>query len=447
MPLLRTLALACAAVMLMKGPPAGPQNPVPKASVRLHHLHFRTDDVAAAMGNAMKRHAGTTSIVQGLGPGVRVVDTYLLFDRLNGAVIDRSQPAPTAANAFIDAAQWLGARGIDATNSEAGTKILLGDPVDVRLDHLGFASTNPDGVVAVLRTAGASELRRTGDSVFFRTDSLPIEITRETELPDAFWCPMHPHVRGPYVARCPICSMDLVPIPPPRIGEYRVDVTQVPAANGKGLRALTLQIRDPDSGTPVAMFAETHKRLLHLFIIGWDLHYFAHEHPVQTDAGFDLDVDLPPGAYMLIADFLPGGGYPQIVHRAIVTPGHTSSPFAVVPRLSEDLTDKVVQGVRVQLAVSQAVGRPEAVLRFTFSDATTGVPVRDLQLYLGSAGHLLVVRPDLTDSVHAHPEGKTSGPDIDFGVVFPAAGLYKVWIQVQRGGRVITAPFVVGIRQ
>ena len=40
----------------------------------------------------------------------------------------------------------------------------------------------------------------------------------------------------------------------------------------------------------------------------------------------------------------------------------------------------------------------------------------------------------------------TSGPDINFGVVFPAAGFYKVWIQVQRAGRVITAPFVVSVQ-
>ena len=115
------------------------------------------------------------------------------------------------------------------------------------------------------------EIRRTADSIFYRTDHVPIEMTRETELPDAFWCPMHPSVRSPYVGRCPICSMDLVAIAPPRVGEYRLDVTQVSAADRRGIRGLKLQVRDPDSGEPVAMFAETHEKLLHLFIIGRDL--------------------------------------------------------------------------------------------------------------------------------------------------------------------------------
>ena len=146
---------------------------------------------------------------------------------------------------------------------------------------------------------------------------------------------------------------------------------------------------------------------------------------------------------MLVADFLPGGGYPQMVHRAIVTPGFAASPFATVTDPPEDLSDKVVGGVRVALAVTEVEARPEAILRFRFTDAASSAPIQDLQLYLGSSGHLLVVSPDLTHSVHAHPEGKTFGPDINFGVVFPAAGTYKVWIQVQRDGRVLTAPFVL----
>ena len=90
----------------------------------------------------------------------------------------------------------------------------------------------------------------------------------------------------PAPTKCPICAMDLVPIAPPRAGEYRLDVTPQPAAKGRGAAGLTLRIRDPDTGRDVAMFAEAHQRLLHLFIIGRDLQYFAHEHPERTARGF-----------------------------------------------------------------------------------------------------------------------------------------------------------------
>ena len=240
--------------------------------------------------------------------------------------------------------------------------------------------------------------------------------------------------------------MDLVPIAPPRAGEYRLDVTVQPAARGGGAAGLTLRIRDPDTGRDVAMFAEAHERLLHLFIIGRDLQYFAHEHPERTARGFELATPLPPGAYMVIADFVPGGGYPQMVHRAIVTPGYRVSPFAGAPPLDEDLSDKLREGMRIQLRVEAVRSRPEAVLRFRVAEADSGAPITDLQPYLGASGHVLIVSPDLTHSVHAHPDGTGSGPDLDVHAVFPAPGVFKLWIQVQRGGKVVSAPFTVRIQ-
>ena len=125
---------------------------------------------------------------------------------------------------------------------------------------------------------------------------------------------------------------------------------------------------------------------------------------------------------MVIADFVPGGGYPQMVHRAIVTPGYRVSPFAVAPPLDEDLSEKLREGMRIQLRVEAARGRPEAVLRFRVAEADTGAPITDLQPYLGASGHVLIVSPDLTHSVHAHPDGTGSGPDLEVHVVFPGAG-------------------------
>lgn len=279
--------------------------------------------------------------------------------------------------------------------------------------------------------------------MFYRAGSVLIELTPDTERPDRFWCPMHPHVRSPVPRSCPICSMALVPIAPPRAGQYRLEVTQVPARRGAGTRGLKLRIRDPDSRENVQMFAEAHERLLHLFIIGRDLRFFAHEHPRRTDDGFALDVDLAPGAYMLIADFLPGGGYPQMVHRAIVTPGFRASPFGS-SALQEDVAEKAVDGLRVRIKVEPARARPAATLRFLLSDEA-GAGITDLEPYLGSAGHLLVVSPDLTQSIHAHPDAQGSGPELTFDVEFPEAGIYKLWVQVQRRGKVTAVPFVVRI--
>jgi hypothetical protein len=98
----------------------------------------------------------------------------------------------------------------------------------------------------------------------------------------------------------------------------------------------------------------------------------------------------------------------------------------------------------VQMTVEPARGRPAAILRFRLMDEA-GTAVTDLEQYLGSAGHLLVVSPDLTHSIHAHPEALGSGPELAFDVEFPEAGIYKLWVQMQRRGKVSAVPFVVRI--
>ena len=100
--------------------------------------------------------------------------------------------------------------------------------------------------------------------------------------------------------------------------------------------------------------------------------------------------------------------------------------------------------MRVQMKVESARGRPAAVLRFRLTDEAA-TPITDLEPYLGSAGHLLVVSPDLTHSIHAHPDRLGSGPELAFAVEFPEAGIYKLWVQMQRRGKVSAVPFVLRI--
>jgi hypothetical protein len=90
-------------------------------------------------------------------------------------------------------------------------------------------------------------------------------------------------------------------------------------------------------------------------------------------------------------------------------------------------------------------------LTFRIEDAATGAPVTDLEPYLGAAAHLLVVSADLTEAIHGHPigtslVGQVQGAALSFAPLVPRAGVYKVWIQFQRAGRVSTADFVIDVR-
>jgi hypothetical protein len=299
---------------------------------------------------------------------------------------------------------------------------------------------------------------------------LAVEIVRDTDRPDAFWCPMHPDVRSASIVKCPLCAMELVPIPPRTFGHYRLDVHQVLDAAGTGVRALEIALRHPETAERVTALTVIHERLLHLFIVRRDFSFFAHVHPEKSGDGFEVPIALGPGAYVLVADFVPTGGAPQLVQHAFVTPGYTASPFTVA-KVETDLADKLVEGLRISINAGGLRAGTASVLRFTVREAANGTPVTDLEPYLGAAGHLLVMSADLTQAIHAHPQGAHPqgahpqgahpegahpegvaggfGPngEVVFAPVLPAPGAYKLWVQFQRQGKVITAPFAVEARE
>lgn len=269
-----------------------------------------------------------------------------------------------------------------------------------------------------------------------------------SQTTNAFWCPMHPDVRSSTAGKCQICGMDLIAIPTPTLGNYRLQVKQIARPDGAGVRALHIDVRHPATSERVDAFSRLHERLLHLFIVRRDLSYFAHVHPDQAQDGFEVEVDLDPGAYVLIADFAPVGGTPQLLQRVVVTPGFKRSPFAS-PDLEPDIADKMVDGVHVSLEAQVRLLKP-SMLRFTVRDAATARPIDDLEPFLGASGHLLIVNADVTSVTHAHPE--TTGaagsirPEVAFAPTFATAGVYKMWVQFQRKGKVITAPFAIGVK-
>jgi hypothetical protein len=100
----------------------------------------------------------------------------------------------------------------------------------------------------------------------------------------------------------------------------------------------------------------------------------------------------------------------------------------------------------MQLESAELVAGVPSLISFALEDAATSQPVTDLQPYLGAWGHMFIVSADLADAVHSHPTTPLSadgGPRIFFHQRFPRAGSYRLWVQFQRAGSVITVPFTV----
>jgi hypothetical protein len=147
---------------------------------------------------------------------------------------------------------------------------------------------------------------------------------------------------------------------------------------------------------------------------------------------------------MLIADFVPADGVSQMLQRVVVTPGFEGPLFPLPPALGATGNECTVDGVRVLLEERDVVAGKNATFRFSFADAATGAPLSDMEPFLGAPAHMLLASTDLVNVVHAHPE--LDLPPVTFEPLLPRAGLYKLWVQFQRKGRVSTASFVVAVK-
>ena len=105
-----------------------------------------------------------------------------------------------------------------------------------------------------------------------------------------------------------------------------------------------------------------------------------------------------------------------------------------------------VEGKHIELTLSTYAAGEEAVLTYAFRDADTNDPIRDLEPYLGAAGHVVILSEDAGQYLHVHPiDESSSGPAAQFATSFPKKGLYRIWGQFQHEGEVLTVPFTVEI--
>ena len=252
-------------------------------------------------------------------------------------------------------------------------------------------------------------------------------------------CPMDREVRSDSAGKCRRCGMTLVAGVPEPV-EFHTDVTTFPAAPVSNRRAvLQFAIHDPWKDRPVAGFNLVHEKLFHAFVVSQDLQFFEHGHPSLVGDGlFQYPITFPtPGMYRVLGDFYPEGGTPQLSSETVFVPGQPP-PFTPIVR---DYSPKDATNLRVSVTTipAQAVATARTQLRFVVEGQ------HPLQKYLGVWAHVLVASSDLIDMMHEHPFLADGGPRTEFEIVFPRAGIYRVWVQFQSDGIVNTAHFDIPV--
>ncbi len=250
---------------------------------------------------------------------------------------------------------------------------------------------------------------------------------------------MDPEVRSKGPGKCSKCGMALeAGIPHPI--EYPVEVRATPSRFRPGQKMeLAIRVFDPAKGEPVRRFLVIHEKLFHAFLIGDDLEFFAHEHPVLgSDGVFRLRIAIPkPGAYRLLCDFYPEGGAPQMIPRTLIFGDYRRE----IPKLAADLSPKRSVNLEAVLETepAQPIAGKKTLLFFKLS------PAEGLEPLLGAWGHLLAASDDLLDTIHTHPFLADGGPQVQFNMFFPREATYRLWVQFQRKGQVNTMAFTVPV--
>ena len=262
---------------------------------------------------------------------------------------------------------------------------------------------------------------------------------------------------------------------------FSVEVQTTPDAQ------FTLAIRDERwTGTPSPMsrynaLLPDHGKLLHLFLVrepGLDA--FAHLHPIaRSPQALEFDTTLPAlpaGRYRVYGDIVHESGYAQTmvstvdVHdRGGRQPADLDDSWFTATAVDESPSASfpLQEGSRIvwDRGPSALVAGEEVLLAFSVLDAA-GAKLT-VEPYMGMAAHAIVASHDGSVFAHLHPSGSISMAalqkfttstvghaghhDTLEGVVaipfaFPRSGAYRIWVQIKRSGKVMTAAFNATVR-
>ncbi|SEC86572.1 hypothetical protein [Rhodococcus koreensis] len=225
----------------------------------------------------------------------------------------------------------------------------------------------------------------------------------------------------------------------PTADGYTLELASDQVAAGAAV-PVQFRITNP-SGVSVTDYTPEHEKLLHLIVVRRDLAGFQHVHPTLDATGtWSVPLDLGGGGdYRVFADFTPAGGEGVTLGTDLRVAG-TYDP----QELPAPAPTTIVDGYTVTL---DGTLRPGETSNVTLSVSRDGLPVTDLQPYLGAYGHLVALRTADLGYLHVHPDGHpgdgvtAAGPGIDFAVTAPSAGDYRLFLDFQHAGVVHTAEF------
>ena len=213
--------------------------------------------------------------------------------------------------------------------------------------------------------------------------------------------------------------------------------------------------------SPYSVLERVHEKEMHVLVISDDLAAFSHIHPDPITRRFFAGTHVFPhaGSYWIFVDHTPAGKTQTIAKFRVTVEG---PPRARSALRETGARQAALDGVRAVLTTKGPLQAGQDIaFHFALNDASNGEKISNLEPYLGAWGHILFVRQEGDEVIHAHPLESDAAPaspwvhshampgpspaEIQTVTGFKRPGLYKLWLQVQRHGAVLTFPFVLRI--
>jgi hypothetical protein len=211
-----------------------------------------------------------------------------------------------------------------------------------------------------------------------------------------------------------------------------VDLLTLEAQAGEPV-ALRFFVSEKRSGRPFEKLQVQHEKFMHVIGVREDLSEFFHIHPRNEGPGLWVTSHTfaKGGKYKIWSDIAVSGAVFSLAEPTLVVSGEQGAAAKPVT-----FTERVtVSGFEVSLAHTEpliAPGTNEFV--FTIRDRA-GALIRT-EDFLGAPMHMIVLKEDLSDYRHAHPEPHApDASDIRFRQILDQPGKYKIFAQFRPFGK------------
>lgn len=213
------------------------------------------------------------------------------------------------------------------------------------------------------------------------------------------------------------------------------------------------------SGSPVKHknFRVMHGRRVHTLIIDPSLQDYQHIHmrPDDFNGSAVYEFTFLPreaGLYKLYLDVVDQKNKHYYLESSFEVPGTAKTP-AFDPKLTPGNIQAKAESQGLTFTMqSDGPIRAQRHVMLNITVKRGEELFRQLEPTMQAYAHLVGFNADRTKLIHAHPMGdeprssnQRGGPNLKFGVDFPASGKYRLFLQVQINGKDVFVPIDVNV--